>query len=218
MPEITLLSTRHVELWKCSSDGLCAILERIQPEVIFEELPPSYFNAFHVDMTRSNLESVAINKYLESHIATQVLVDSEEMPPQDFFDNYNRLLQRIEGLANIYGVKYCELADKNKEETAVLGFPYLNSQLCIQIQNALNGVIDEWLSESNDQELSNIRKSWLEVHDKREDHMLQKIYEYSENHNYERAVFLCGAAHRGALIEKIERMQVSAKVKLEWVL
>ena len=44
MYNITLVCTRHEELGACNSHEMHKILETINPEVIFEEIPPSFFD------------------------------------------------------------------------------------------------------------------------------------------------------------------------------
>ena len=47
MYNITLVSTHHSELGKCSSDELVKIIESISPNVIFEEICPALFDRFY---------------------------------------------------------------------------------------------------------------------------------------------------------------------------
>ena len=47
--------------------------------------------------------------------------------------------------------------------------------------------------------------------------MLQNIYLYSQDHNYDRAIFTIGAAHRKSIIDKIFEYQKNEKVKLNWI-
>ena len=67
MYNITLISTRHDEVGKCNSNELYKIIESINPELIFEEIPPSYFDKYYIDRSCNNLETDTINKYLETH-------------------------------------------------------------------------------------------------------------------------------------------------------
>ena len=48
--------TRHDEVGKCNSNELYKIIESINPELIFEEIPPSYFDEYYMRKTRNNLE------------------------------------------------------------------------------------------------------------------------------------------------------------------
>ena len=51
---VSLVCTVHDEMWLANVSELRAILERIQPEVIFLEVPPADFE---------NLESNAVRQY-----------------------------------------------------------------------------------------------------------------------------------------------------------
>ncbi|OQP51212.1 hypothetical protein A4R26_29815 [Niastella populi] len=85
MYNVILIGTRHEAIGKCNADELCKIIERINPDVIFEEIPPSYFDTFYINKSRRNLETDSINKYLESHIIKHIPVDSDDVPPESFF-------------------------------------------------------------------------------------------------------------------------------------
>lgn len=54
MNEIYLLCTRHENLGECNSQELYNIFERIKPDVIFEETPPSYFDLYYGSKVSGN--------------------------------------------------------------------------------------------------------------------------------------------------------------------
>lgn len=41
---VTLIATSHKESGACKSDELYRIIEKISPDIIFEEIPPSQFD------------------------------------------------------------------------------------------------------------------------------------------------------------------------------
>ncbi len=47
MNSITLIATAHFEIGKCNSYELYKIIEKISPEVIFEELSSNLFDEFY---------------------------------------------------------------------------------------------------------------------------------------------------------------------------
>jgi len=53
MYNITLISTRHDELGKCNSNELYKIIESVDPELIFEGIPSSYFNKYYIHKSRN---------------------------------------------------------------------------------------------------------------------------------------------------------------------
>lgn len=66
---VSLVGTVHDELGRVNASELCAILERIRPEVIFLEVPLAAFDDYYVMCRRSNLESIAVRRYRESQRA-----------------------------------------------------------------------------------------------------------------------------------------------------
>lgn len=75
MYNITLICTEHGENGLCNLDELYSIIEKINPEIIFEEIPPTFSDAYYKYQNRNNLETSAINRYLESHQIEHVPVD-----------------------------------------------------------------------------------------------------------------------------------------------
>lgn len=47
MYNIILIGTAHIENGQCNSDELYKIIESINPDVIFEEMPSSHFNVYY---------------------------------------------------------------------------------------------------------------------------------------------------------------------------
>src|SRR5690606_39983925 len=88
------------------------------------------------------------------------------------------------------------------------GFAYLNNEKC-------SGLIDKKKVaeknlmgfEINKNTLFRIYKSFHEGQDNRENAMLQNIYNYSNENQYNQAVFLIGSAHRNSIIQKITRSE-----------
>ena len=67
MHNITLVGTNHGENSNCNQNEFYKIIEAINPEVIFEELSPLYFNDYYIDKVGKRLETSTIIKYLENH-------------------------------------------------------------------------------------------------------------------------------------------------------
>lgn len=57
-----------------------------------------------------------------------------------------------------------------------------------------------------------------EQFDDRENAMLQNIYNYSKENQYNQAVFLIGAGHKRSIVQKIEEYQRFSEIKLNWTL
>lgn len=217
MFNITLVSTRHDNLGECNSNELYQIIERINPKVIFEEISPTLFDEYYLDNSRSNLETDTINKYTQNYKINHIPVDSDSLPSEEFFKDYKYLIERIEALADINGFTFRNLVDTNKKHIERYGFNYLNSIDSININNEIYNAIKNGLQKINNDKLFQTFELWKNIHDMRENQMLQNIYSYSNTHSYDRAIFTIGAAHRNSIIEKISECQKNEKVKLNWI-
>lgn len=217
MFNITLVSTRHDALGMCNNDELYKIIKLINPDVIFEEIPPTHFDDFYVDNKRSSLETDTICKYIKTHPIEHVPVDSEDVPPDEFFEDYEYLTQKIESLGDINGFDYRNLVDRNRSYIESDGFEYLSSIDSINRNSGINKAIEKGLKKIDEEKLYQIFKNWNEFNDMRETIMLQNIYSYSKAHNYERAIFTVGSAHRKSIIEKTVVFQKKEEVKLNWI-
>ena len=218
MYNITLVSTRHKSIGKCNSTELYQIIELINPDVIFEELPPSCFEEYYLSKTQSTLESDTINRYIQHHKIDHIPVDLDNVPSDNFFNDYEDMIERIEGLADINGFTFRSLTDINKGYIESYGFKYLNSIDSIRINNEIYNAIENGLQKINNDKLFKTFESWNKINEMRENHMLQNIYRYSEKHSYERAIFTIGAAHRKSVIEKISKFEKNENVNLKWII
>jgi hypothetical protein len=46
--------------------------------------------------------------------------------------------------------------------------------------------------------------------------MIRNIYAYCKDNQFKTAIFMCGAAHRKSIIEKIEKYKTQENTKLNW--
>jgi hypothetical protein len=218
MITIHLISTRHEPLGKCTSLNLLHIFREINPEIIFEEMPPSNFDIYYKEVERSNLESEAIRSYLKEKSFMHIPIDLDETPNEEFFKKFKLLSNKIEGLPSRSGFDYRNLMDRNSFCIGSQGFTYMNSQLCSDYYTAIKNTIEEALNELEDEKLFNIYNSWESWNNLREEKMLSNIYEFTQHNKYERAIFLLGAAHRPSIIEKITQLQDKNESEIEWIL
>ena len=216
MYNITLIGTRHEAAGKCNSDELYKIIERINPELIFEEIPPSLFAEYYTNKTRTNLETDTINKYIETYKAEHILIDSDDVPSESFFWDYFNMLRRVEGLTDVNGFNYRNFIDRNRMYIETHGLQYLNSVHSININDEITDAIEKGLGKLNSDKLNQTYKVWKEVNEKRENTWLQNIYSYSKEYSYDQAVFIVGAGHRKSLMQKIDDYEKKEKSKLNW--
>jgi hypothetical protein len=207
MPRVSLVCTVHEESGCASVAGLHAILERIQPEVIFLEFPCEAFDYYYQNSNR--IEPKAVRRYQESHRAKPVPVDLQ-IQSSDFSDDNNKcLFSRVEAESR----EYCRLVDANSANSRDLGFPYLNSEQSSELRANIYRDIESSIKRIGDAGLVGIYKSWREINDRRENTMLENILQYCRENAFNRGVFLVGAAHRQPIIEK---SKVAASTKIQW--
>jgi len=210
MNTITLISTYHSESGLANCNELYQILDKIKPNIIFEEIPQSFFDLYYKDKTKSNLESQTINMYLIEHDIKHIPVDYYNVP-KDFFENTGKVHEYVERRSRTY--RY--LVDRNKYLLTQYGFPYLNSidsEIC---NSKLSTEIKETLHESKKSELIEIWNTWEKIEEERESEMIKNIYDYSYRNEYNQGVFLLGAGHRVSIKEKIKN-KIKQKDLIHW--
>jgi|TergutMp193P3_1026864.scaffolds.fasta_scaffold04388_10 hypothetical protein len=213
MYNITLVGSRHIENGKCNSDELYKIIESLNPEVVFEEIRPSSYNAYYVDKIKDSLETRAIIKYRENHQLKQILVDCEDEEPPYYLEIYVSMLEEIEKNS----INYQKGNQENDRLIDQYGFGYLNSVNFIEFNDWLTNEREETLRVINDEKLSSIYQMWYENNiNNRENIMIKNIYDYCKNHSFERGLFCIGAAHRSAIKEKTQKYNETSELKLNW--
>lgn len=217
MYSISLIFTRHEECGQCTLDALYNIIESIGPDVIFEEVPPSYFDRYYVNKTKSNLESDTIHKYAEKYCIQHIPVDSDDVPSDSFFNDLQELHRRVEGLADINGYNYRTYTDSLRENIRILGFRYLNSIYCSNAQKEISYAIEKGVQKINDEKLSRTLKQWKMINDNRENEIIKNIYNYSKGNQYTKAVFLIGSGHINSIIPKISEYKMKKTLSINWI-
>ncbi|NCI45030.1 hypothetical protein [Sediminibacterium soli] len=203
MHKITFISTVHKEIGKCNADELHKIIEQVNPEVIFlEALDGSYskyeqINFSQFQVPHNKLEIAAIQKYSDKYIPVldNKMSDAFEKKYSSLPENIElrKLLDDFNFLANEYG------------------FQFLNSKESIMRQEEMRIIESSLL---NDEKL-NIKAR--EAIDGYEDSMLRNIYSYCKSNEFDRAVFMCGVAHRKSIIEKVKKRNTQEEISLNWV-
>lgn len=214
MYNIILIGTAHIENGQCNSDELYKIIESINPDVIFEEMPSSHFNAYYVTKTQRSLESDTINQYFKSHNVKIIPVDIDVRQELSKYQNeINFIFHTI-----FKHEDYIKLDNEKDDLMIQKGFRYLNSDEFLDFLEKKK-VIEKQIieSEPDKDRLLNIYKLFhLAQYDSRENAMLQNIYNYSKENQYNQAVFLLGSGHRKSIMEKITEYQKLSGIKLNW--
>ena len=215
MHSLTLICTRHEELGACNVDTLYEAFKLVKPRIIFEELPASKYNEYHISNTKSNLETQATNRYKCNNTVELVLVDAE-IDPGEIISKYEGIQREVNGSINRLGFDYRSFVDSQKRRVFSEGFVFLNSKDSEQYNSSINRLIKEALILFNNDEYSAILDEWEAVILSREESMIENIYEYCSNFDFEKGVFLIGASHRQSIIEKIRTYNESAPLKINW--
>jgi hypothetical protein len=197
MYNITLIFTEHKEHGECNTNELYKIFEQIRPEVIFEEISLSRYDACYKDHSFSTLETNAINKYMQEHIIKHIPVDKcfDMSEIKEQYDNSNCL-------ENIFfdNNEYCSLWEMNLEMAYIHGFEYLNSARYSVFSEKLHQFEENIVKNINDVGLSNRYKMWINNIHERENYMIKNIYDYSKENNFNSALFTIGAEHKNSII------------------
>lgn len=217
MCNINIIFTRHEECGHCTSNALYNIIESIRPEIIFEEVPPSYFDKYYVSKTHRNLESDTINKYVEKYSIQHLPVDSDDFPPDSFFNDLQDLHRRVEGLADINGYNYRTYTDSFSENIRIHGFRYLNSIYCSNAQKEISDALEKGMKKINNEKLSRTLKQWEKINDNRENEIIKNIYTYSKVNQYTKAVHLIGSGHINSIMQKIKEYKTKETFTINWI-
>ncbi len=217
MCNITVISTYHTERGKCNSDELYKIIKSINPEVIFEELPISLFNIIYNGNlptlpSDAPLELKCVKKYLQDHYTKHFPVDLDSNPNLSKDENFMfSTFAKNEDYKKLESEFYLVLTKE--------GLDFLNSDEYLDFLERKNSLERRILESAiNHKKLLDTYKIFYEKIDKRENAMLQNIYNYSRENLFKSAVFLLGSGHRKSLIKKILQYQEQSEIKLNWTI
>jgi hypothetical protein len=192
MNRVSLVCTVHGPMELASE--LCAILERIQPEVIFLEVPPEALKDYLKNS--QNVEAEAVRQYQLAHQVEPVPVDLPA-PNQDFVNGIPSFFERIEKECR----DFCRLIDSNRLYVETYGFAYLNSEYSSKVWSDIYEEMLRTIRRMDDPTLVAFYESWKETNGLREKAMMENIQKYWRENAFDKGVFLVGAAHRQAIID-----------------
>jgi len=207
---ISLIGTVHSESGRANVAELRAILDRLQPDVIFAEIPSTNL-ADYLDGSHGNIESAAVALYRKRCPVNVVPVDLDK-PSDEFFRDSEEMFKKVEKRS----LDYRRLMDQNSLDTRDHGFPYLNSDRCAQ---AWADIYDEVLATVQwigDARLRKIYNHWSEINDRRETRMIESINGYCVRRAISHGVLLVGAAHRKAMVEKVRAQRGTGEAGVSW--
>jgi hypothetical protein len=212
MNNVFVVFTVHKDCGFANSASLLDFLERHRPEVIFLELPPyAYDRYYSLLYTRSSLESIAVRQYREKQPFVK-LIPVDMTVSNDFIDSHEEWFEEIARM----NPEMCRILDANMRDQEEIGFSYLNSDRCSQRWVAIYAAIKDTIDGLNDPELSERFESWSNMHEHRDQTMISNINQYCREHDFERGVFLIGAAHRRSIIEKLTMADCEEENHIGW--
>lgn len=231
MYTITLVATIHSETGQCTPDELYKILEEINPEVIFDELPVHYAEMYfsdtfdlyctnHIFFNKPRpivpLEVKCLKKYMLNHRVEIVPVDIDtRQRALEHQQEINFMLQTF-----FKHEDYKKLDDEKDALIVNEGFHFLNSNRFLDYIDKKETLEKSIIaSEPEKNRLLNIYELFQALqHDSREKIMLENIYNYSKANQYDQAVFLIGAQHKKSIMRKIAAFEKSSELKLNWTM
>lgn len=203
---ITFISTIHKEIGKCNAKELCKIITRLNPEVIFLEA---------IDETYSEYEKYNFETYGVYHHKLEISAIQKYSQKTSFY--YVPVCEI--GLSHTFRNKL-DIVCKNREvqklidnfnyKAAEAGFLFLNSLECIRLQEEMRALESQVLNNIEMEKIVNLNI------DAYENPMIRNIYSYCKNNIFSSAVFMCGAAHRKSIIQKLEKYKTEEKVNITW--
>ncbi|MBK8143852.1 MAG: hypothetical protein IPK62_02035 [Bacteroidetes bacterium] len=197
----------HTEVGKCNAEELCKIIENIRPEVIFlEALDETYstydtylFSSFGV--SHKKLEISAIQRYGFTNTF-------EYIPVLD-----NAISAAFETKSKIVceNREWQELIDSYRSLASEYGFKFLNSTESIKLQEEMR-ILERHLL--NGLDLNKCVDADIDAY---ENSMIRNIHSYCERSRFNSAIFMCGAAHRKSIIEKVEKLKSMETDSPNWI-
>jgi len=186
------------------------IIEIIKPDIIFEELSDDVFNQCYGEKKRITLETTSIKEYLKINNIKHIPVATYEIPISDH-DSFDKMFQKITG-----NNEFRLLLDKLIEYGYIYGFSYLNNKHCDILHEIIKEHKKKIIDYFDDKYLSKIYSLWVDYNEKKENIMINNIYNYSKKYQYDNAILFIGAAHRKSIIMKINKLKRKLEPKLNW--
>ena len=215
MLNINLISIVHKESGMCNSSELLKIIEKISPDVIYEELSPNLFSTFYKESGNSTLETSAIKNYLTKKPIPHIPVDlnGDELVDKKLKNKISRMLEIFRN-----DFEYRNLLYIHNAQTSRLGFPYLNSNECMEFFERSVFIEKILLRKMNNPELTKTYEVWSDINERRENSMIKNIYKYGNENKPKKALFLIGSAHRKSIINKAKKIERKSELKFNWII
>lgn len=208
---VSLICTVHEEKGQARISDLLAALERIQPDVIFVEVPTEVLDDFFATRSRTNVESNAVSDYRKTHPVDIVPVDLPT-PDAEFFRNNQSLFEWVEERSH----EYRQLIDLHSRRVSAYGFAYLNSEHCDKLWEEVYAAVLNTVEKMGDTRLLELHELWITIIERRDQGMMENILKYCRANSFDRGVFLVGASHRRSVIAEAVKQSEAAPNNIKW--
>jgi len=206
MKKITLIGTMHKEIGKCNGNILYDILEKIRPNVIFEETR-KYKNmltyTWGIDPISPELRT--IQKYVQNYNAECIPIDNLERPGN--IDQLEKIFAEAIMDKNEKNNELYELFDILKEYMSINGIEGMNTEYFDNLNQKKNQLCEEYITNYKNEILDTYNEYKNFIYSQREEKMIESIYSYINKKEYFNAVFVIGVDHRVTLINKLKNIK-----------
>jgi len=213
MQNIIIVCTTHSEKGACTSLELLKIFERIDPDVIFEEIPPSKHDFIYNISKNKTLETEAVKLYIQKKDIPHIPVDIDYMLDNEkFWSDVEYMFAVLEKNS----IEYAHNKERLDTLTCENGFNYLNSDNCVKMLERLAVIEKNVLERLNDDDLFYVNNFWYELHRKREIAMINSIYQYCIDHCFNNAVLYVGVQHGHSIIKRVQQIKNNYDIQIKW--
>ncbi len=214
MYNVTVIFSRHHEEVNCNSHELLKLIRDIEPDVIFEEIGHEVYDQIYIQQNRTTLESNAIKFYLLSKDIEHLPVDTFDRP-DSYRSGGNHLADELQ--KHFHKSERLKLAfNQLKYHSQIGGFPFLNSDQNDALLDEIEKEEKSILTELADDYLNQMAQLINEVNSKRDEEMIDNIYKYAEQTEFQKAIFLIGAGHRRSIKKKLDKIEPRYGVEIKW--
>jgi len=210
MFNVTVIFTHHYEIGNCNSKELLSIVRAIQPELIFEELLPSVYDQIYNQRNRTTLESDVVKMFSMTNVVEHIPVDTFECP-DDYYNRKNYLLDVIGKHLDNSGTLNNSIRRTMKD-----GFRFLNRDENDVMIDDITDLENSILAQIGDENLNEIAQQRKEVNSRREDVIIENIYKYCRQKDFQTAILFIGAGHRKSIKAKIVNQTNREEVQIKW--
>ncbi|MDN3203776.1 hypothetical protein [Algoriphagus sediminis] len=213
--KITLIFSRHKEHGACNVQALLKIIERVKPDVIFEELSEALYQEAYEEKTLNNLESMAIREYVSKYDVPHIPVDTYQKPP-NYESIQNSIFDKLFYGAGYESFQLRSFLDQVQTVIGEYGFSYLNDDSNDMNMEKQASLIHAALEKLNDPKLKDKYHKDREVVLKREDVILDNVYTCCKGNDVKNGLMLIGSGHRRSILRKIEERAKTEFSKINW--